>query len=222
MSWSWDARNWKKSTKLLLLLATVWPIIYMALFMSVVISLVVLSERNRNPCGEIDILQLDKKIRDGEIKKLSISSGSLTAIDTRDCKYEIFARDDRSRSEILRNARETVNGKPRVNEIVEEKSEQADLPEPFRVIAPVGFLLIFVLHMATILLMTAQMPFYIVLAVKNAQLEETLRIVWIVLFAVVSIFAAPVYWYLYIWRKQKNGPPDPDAPSIGYNRATPV
>jgi hypothetical protein len=63
--------------------------------------------------------------------------------------------------------------------------------------------------MSTILLMTAQMPFYIVLAVKNVHLEQTMRIVWIVLFALVSLFACLVYWYLYIWRKSQDGPIEP-------------
>jgi len=222
VSWSWDARNWKTSTKLLLLLANVWPIIYLALFIGGMITLVVFAERNRNPCGEIDILRLDRKIRDGEIKKLSISPGSLTAIDIRECKYNIFIREGSSREEILRNAREIVNGKPRVDEIVEETSEEADLPPPLRAIAPMAFVIIFVLHMFTIVLMTAQMPFYIVLAVKNAQLQDTIRIGWIVFIALLSIFAAPVYWYLYIWRKQKTDPRETGATSITNNRPTSV
>lgn len=216
MSWTWETSAWKKSTKLLLLMATVWPIVYMVLFMSIVISLVAAAERNRNPCGEIDVLQLDKKIRDGEIKKLSIRSGSIVATDIREgCTYEIFVRSDSSREEILNDARQIVNGRARVEQIEENARDQSDLPPPFAAIAPVGFILIFILHLATILLMMAQMPFYIVLAVKNDHLQQTTRIIWIVLFALVSIFASPVYWYLYIWRKTKDVPIEPAGPISG-------
>jgi len=158
--------------------------------------------------------QLDRKIRNGEIKKLSIDSGEIIAFDTNGCKYQVFSRSDNSRDELLRDARETVNGSPRVNEIDENPSQQSDLSEPLRSMAPLGFMVLMVLHMGTILLMMAQMPFYIVLAVKNVHLEQTMRIVWIVLFAVVSIFASPVYWYLYIWRKPKEAPIEPGVSSV--------
>lgn len=203
MSWTWEAGTWKKSTKLLLLLATVWPIIYMALFLSIILSLVFTAERNRNPCGEIDVLQLDRKIRDGEIKKLSIGSGEITAFATNGCKYEVWSRSDESRDDLLRDARETVNGSPRVNEIDKNPPPQEDLPDPLRSLAPLAVMVLMVLHTGTMLLMAAQMPFYIVLAVQNVHLEQTMKIVWIVLFAVVSIIAGPVYWYLHIWRKPK-------------------
>ena len=58
-----------------------------------------------------------------------------------------------------------------------------------------------IIHFATTVLMIAQMPFYIVLVVKNHRLDQTKQIIWIVLLAVVSIFTALAYWYLHIWRK---------------------
>lgn len=214
MSWTWEASTWRKSTKLLLLVANVWPIVYMALFMAIVISVVVTAERHQNPCGQIDVLQLDKKIRDGGIKKLSLHEGEINAVDQNDCKYQLFLRESSSRDEILKDARETVNGRPRVNEIEEHAPQQDDFPAAFSIIAPFGFMVLMALHMATILLMTAQTPFYIVLAVKNVHLEQTMRIVWIVLFALVSVLASPVYWYLYIWRKPKDAPIGPGVLSV--------
>ena len=214
MSWTWEAGTWKKSTKLLLLLATVWPIIYMVLFMSIILSLAFTAERNRNPCGEIDVLQLDRKIRNGEIKKLSIGSGEIVALATNGCKYEVLSRSDNSRDELLKDARETVNGSPRVNEIDEHPPPEDDLPDPLRSLAPLAVMGVMVLHTGTMLLMAAQMPFYIVLAVQNVHLEQAMRIVWIVLFAVVSTFAIPVYWYLHIWRKPKEPPIAPGVSSV--------
>jgi hypothetical protein len=176
----------------------------MALFFAVVISVIFLSERDQNPCGTIDVLQLDKKIHDGEIKELWISHQEIIATErVGSCKYQLFVTNRQSREEILTDARELVNGKPRVEKINETSSVQTGAPNPFAAIVPVGFVALMIVHMGTILLMVAQMPFYIVLAVKNDQLEQTMRIVWVILFAVISIFTCPVYWYLYIWRKKE-------------------
>ena len=211
MNWNWDASSWRKSLKVLLGAATIWPIIYMIAFLALVISLIVVTERNRNPCGEIDILQLDRKIRDGEIRKLSIKSRQIVATDRNDgCTYELFVPTSSSREDILRDAKEVINGKPRVEEIDENGSEAAEIPNPFSAILPVGFLVLMIFHLATVVLMTAQMPFYIILAVKNKRLQQTPMIVWIVLIALFSIFVTPVYWYLYIWRKPKTPLPTDD------------
>lgn len=66
----------------------------------------------------------------------------------------------------------------------------------------VGFLLVFVIHIFTILLSLALTVFYIVHAVKNTRLDPNMRIVWIVLFFFGGMFAEPVYWYLEIWREK--------------------
>ena len=60
-------------------------------------------------------------------------------------------------------------------------------------------------HMLTILLMMALLPVYIILAVKDERHDQTMRIVWVVLFCTVNMFAMPVYWYLYVWRKAGRG-----------------
>jgi hypothetical protein len=95
----------------------------------------------------------------------------------------------------VNDARELVEGRPRVDVIDENTSE----PEaPF--LAPLGFGVLMIAHMLTIFLTMALMPFYIILAVKNDRLEQTMRIVWVVLACTVGMFANIVYWYLYIWR----------------------
>jgi len=50
--------------------------------------------------------------------------------------------------------------------------------------------------------MIGLMPLYIILAVKNEYIDQTMKIMWAVLICMVGIFAMPVYWYLYIWRNQ--------------------
>jgi hypothetical protein len=53
------------------------------------------------------------------------------------------------------------------------------------------------------------MPLYIILAIKNERLDQTMRIVWVVLACTVGMFADPVYWYLYVWRTPAAIPPPP-------------
>lgn len=217
MNWSWETGSWKKSTRLLLLAATIWPIVYMVVFFVVIISVVFAAERAANRCGQIDVLQLDKKIRDGEIKKLSIRSREIVATDRKEgCTYEVFVTSTTSHDEILRDARELVDGKPRVETIDENTSEPRAVENPFvSILAPIGFFFLMIVHLGTIFLMMAQMPFYIVLAVKNTHLDQTMMIVWIILFALVSVFACPIYWYLYVWRKPKDALTD--TPAAGFN-----
>ncbi len=67
---------------------------------------------------------------------------------------------------------------------------------------PVSFAIIFPIHMLTILGMFALIGTYLVLAVKNKDLTDNLRIIWVILFVTFGMFAMPVYWWLYVW----NGP----------------
>jgi Ca2+/Na+ antiporter len=66
---------------------------------------------------------------------------------------------------------------------------------------PFGIAFIFGAHFLTIILIMGLMPLYIILAVKDERHDQTMRIVWVVLFCTMGMFAIPVYWYLYIWRK---------------------
>ena len=68
---------------------------------------------------------------------------------------------------------------------------------------------IFVLHLFTILMMFALMPFYIILAIKNERFDQTMRIVWVVLACTMGMLADPVYWYLYVWRTPTVSPQQP-------------
>jgi len=207
LKWNWDSPGWKKSNKLLLLLATIWPVIYMVLFFAIVLSMISLtslagSSGHRN-CGNLDALQLDQKIRDGEIKQLTLDGGTFVATSRLgDCEYEVFVNNQGSRELILKDARELVNDRPRVDRIDANTSRPA-MPPVFAALGFLGFFVVMILHLGTILLMTAQMPFYIVLAVKNDRLDQTKRIIWVVLFSVAAIFATPVYWYLHVWRAPK-------------------
>jgi len=218
MDWNGQPHTWKRRNKLLLGLATIWPPLYMLLFMIGMFSMVLLlpfaTERDsRQRCGEVDVLQLDQKIKNREIKQITLKQNEIIALDrVGNCEYRVFTSSESSRQAILKAAREIVNGVPRV-EKVEEETGQSELPLVF----PIGFVFLFGAHFLTIILMMALMPLYIILAVKNEQLDQTMRIVWVVLSCTVGMFTYPVYWYLYIWRKPPttsgDGPAEP-GPSV--------
>jgi len=218
MDWNWQPQTWKRRNKLLLGLATFWPPLYMVLFFVGIFSMMMIlpfaSEREtQQRCGEIDLLQLDQKIKDGDIQYLTLKRTEIVAVDRLDkCEYRVFTSNESSRERILRDAREMVSGRPRVEKI-EENSSEPKVPMAF----PAGIMLLFGAHFLTIILMMCLMPLYIILAVKNEQLDQTTRIVWVVLSCTVGMFTYPVYWYLYIWRKPPttsgDGPAEP-GPSV--------
>ena len=203
MNWNWEPTTWRKSIKVLLGFVTIWPILYMILFMGSIFSMFLFlpfAERTSSrSCGNVDLLQLDRKIKNGEIKQLTVRPREIEAWDRiGDCKFEVTVTNESTKREILESAREIVNGRPRVEKIEEEAAKSNDVP----IFVPIGFAAFIVVHMLSIFLMFLLMPLYIVLAVKNEQLDQTMRIIWVVLFCTVGVFANPVYWYLYIWRKR--------------------
>ena len=199
MNWNWEADRWKKSKKLLLAFATVWPPIYMVLFMLTIFSFILLvpsTERgtSRN-AKDIDLIQLDRKIRNSEIKELTIADSEVIAVDRDNITYRTYVSSESTKEEIKNEARELdASGRPRVDKVDEAVGQT---PSPF---IGIGFAGLVVAHMFTILLMLGLMPFYILLVVKSTRLDETMRIVWVVLICLLGMFAMPVYWYLYIWR----------------------
>jgi uncharacterized membrane protein YqjE len=209
VTWNWDPSQWKKSTKVLLGIATLWPLVYMFLFMASIFSMFLFlpfaRTQSKQTCGKLDVLQLDRKIKDGQIKELNIRRYEIIAKDRiGTCQYEISVSEDSTRQQIISDAREIVNGQPRV-EVIDENVSQPDEP-PFFV--PLGFGMLMLTHLLTMLLMMGLMPLYIILAVKNERLDQTMRIVWVILACTVGMFADVVYWYLHIWRESpKTGVP---------------
>ena len=191
----------KKSTKILLGFATIWPVVYMLLFFLTIFSVFIFfstaGERSRSNSQSIDLIQLEQKIKNGELKSLTIRGSEITAIDRlNDQEYRAQVTNDRTRDEILKQAREfDASGKPRVERVDEESGGT------FPTLFPVGFIGLFVVHMFTILLIMALMAFYIVQVVRTDRLDQTGKILWTVLICMVAMGAMPVYWYLYIWRE---------------------
>lgn len=201
MNWNWEPRTWKTSIKLLLGLVTIWPIIYIGLFMVVIFGgfffTALLSQQAERPRSTLDLIQLERKIQNSEIVELKISATEIEAIDRNGRSFVTDVRNESTREEIIRLAREfDSNHTPRVSKIDENSSEP-----PINRALPFGFAVFIAMHMGTILLMFVLMPLYILLAVKDASHDQTMRIVWIVLMATTGMLVMPVYWYLYVWRK---------------------
>lgn len=211
MTWNWDSQSWKRSNKLLLLFATFWPVIYMFLFVGIILSTIFFSawkeKHDQHICARLDVLQLDRKIRAGEITQLKLREFDVIATDRSGCNYQTRIVDDSTRKGLLADANEVVNGQPRVAEIVEEK--EPPLPLPLALGTGVGFIVLLILHFGTIVLMILLMPYYIILAVKNDRLDQTARIIWVVLLCTIGLLANPAYWYLHVWRKPKSGEQQP-------------
>ena len=207
MTWIWDASQWKRSAKLLLGIATIWPVIYMFLFIGSIFSFILLlpytAEHETQNCGNVNELQLDRKILNGQIKKLTVYPNRMVAFDRiGNCEFEVAIDNQATRQNILDDARQVINGHVRVEEIKEEP--EPDVPLAF----PVGFGVLMVAHLGTMFLMMALMPLYIIFAVKNERLDQTMRIVWVVLACTFGMLANPVYWYLYIWRSTRKPSPE--------------
>jgi hypothetical protein len=208
---NWNPSLWKRSTRILLGLLTIWPVIYIGLFVVSIFSFMLLmpfaADRSTGNCGELDLIQLTEKIQNRELKQLTIKSDEIIATDrVGACDYHTSVSNERTRSEIIRKAKATdANNAPLVAK-VEEETSRPRLPMVF----PIGFVALFALHALTIFLTIALMPLYIVLAVKSDRLDETTRIIWVVLFCTIGMLGMPVYWYLYIWREPRvppaNGP----------------
>jgi hypothetical protein len=186
---------------------TIWPVVYVVLFVGTIFSGVFIvyngGESTPRRGSYIDLIQLEKKIQNGEIKELKIRSGDFEAVDRDGQAFYTFVTNKSTREELIGQARAPGSDKlPRVSKIDENTSEpQENLALPFGFFVLVGF------HLLTIFLLFLLMPVYIILPLKNKRLDHNMRIVWVILACTVGIFSDVVYWYLHIWRTPLAGPP---------------
>jgi len=77
-----------------------------------------------NPSGRntqaIDLTALDAKIMQGELKSLTVKQNETVAVDSRNQEYRVQLTNEPAKNDILKAAREVVNGKPRVEKVEEE------------------------------------------------------------------------------------------------------
>jgi hypothetical protein len=150
----------------------------------------------------LDLIQLEKKIQDGEITELRITSDEMHATDRDGHDFHTSVDNESTREELIRQARAPrPDGVARVSRIEENTSRPALNP-----VLPIAFVVLFGVHMLTVLLMFLLMPVYIILPLKNERLDQNMRIVWVILACTVSLLSHPVYWYLYVWKPPATPP----------------
>lgn len=199
----------KKRNRILLGIATIWPIFYIGAFllgMFVLMFTVGFGEaQSRGNSERVDLIQLEQKIRNRELKSLTFRGSELEATDRWDRRFYVQVTNESTRAELIRQGTELdPNGAPRVERVVEEPVRE--LPA----IAAIGIVGFFAVHMFTVLLIMALTAFYIYLAVKSDRLDQTMKIVWTILIAMVGLLVMPAFWFLYVWRD----PPVADSDSV--------
>jgi hypothetical protein len=197
---SWDPSHWTRTRKIILGIATVWPPIYMMLFMVAIFSMIAFfglrSAQFKSNTENIDLIQLENKINNRELSQITVTRDEIIACDRScQCEYHTPVTSRSTRAEIIRQASQVdENGKALVPKI-EETSSQPQLPA----FLPIGFAAFFGIHMLSIMLMFVLLPIYILLAVNRPQFDQTTRIVWIVLICLMGNLAMPAYWFAYVW-----------------------
>ena len=79
-----------------------------------------------NPRGSsyqtVDLTKLDQMIDSGSLKQLTVKQSETVAIDVNNQEYRVALSNEPGKNDLLKSAREIVNGKPRVAKVEEESS----------------------------------------------------------------------------------------------------
>jgi cell division protease FtsH len=79
-----------------------------------------------NPRGSsytnVDLTKLDQMIQSGNLKQLTVKQSETVAIDNNNQEYRIALSNEPAKADLLKSAREVINGKPRVAKVEEESS----------------------------------------------------------------------------------------------------
>jgi cell division protease FtsH len=79
-----------------------------------------------NPRGSsyqtVDLTKLDQMIQSGTLKSLTVKASESVAIDNSNQEYRVALSNEPAKADLLKSAREVVNGKPRVAKVEEESS----------------------------------------------------------------------------------------------------
>src|SRR5687767_4401296 len=79
-----------------------------------------------NPRGStyenVDLTRLDQLMQAGSIKELTVKQAETVAIDTSGKEYHIALSNEQTKNDLLKSAREVVNGRSRVTKVQEESS----------------------------------------------------------------------------------------------------
>jgi hypothetical protein len=78
------------------------------------------------------------------------------------------------------------------------------------------FKVIFPLHLCTMAVTLGLLIVYVVLAIKNPRLTDTMRIIWVILILFGGMFAMPAYFWLEVWRDGAKPRPEDTPASRAY------
>ena len=89
----------------------------------------------------------------------------------------------------------------------------------------VSFMVVFLLHLLTMLWITALTIFYIVNVFRNERVDKDKKVLWAVVLFMGNMIAMPIYWYLYIWKESPVTLSEPASlssgnPNVWVNNAT--
>ncbi len=63
------------------------------------------------------------------------------------------------------------------------------------------FLLIFPLHLITMIWIFALLIVYVIIIFRNERLVGDKQLLWIIIIFVGGILTMPFYWYIYVWKE---------------------
>jgi len=79
-----------------------------------------------NPRGStyqnVDLTKFDQMIQSGELKQMTVKQTETVGIDNHNQEYRVALSNDAAKNDLLKSAREVVNGRPRVTKVEEESS----------------------------------------------------------------------------------------------------
>ena len=66
---------------------------------------------------------------------------------------------------------------------------------------PAMFVVIFALHLLTMLVILGLTIFYMVNVFRNERVDKDKKVLWAIVIFMGNVVAMPIYWYLYFWKE---------------------
>ena len=102
--------------------STARQIVFWLLIIAGAILLYKLVNPRGNNVENVDLTRIDQMIQSGELKQLTVKQTETVAIDNHNKEYRVALSNDPAKNDLLKSAREVVNGRPRVAKVEEESS----------------------------------------------------------------------------------------------------
>jgi cell division protease FtsH len=100
--------------------STARQIVFWLLIIAGAVLLYKLVNPRGNSYQNVDLVRLDQMIQSGNLKQLTVKQTETVAIDSNNQEYRIALSNEPAKNDLLKSAREVVNGHPRVAKVEEE------------------------------------------------------------------------------------------------------